>query len=255
VAAWQSEPDADNEDDPAEGFTNFGLAGNAGAQPATEAQAAGPLTYLDPRWIVRLATVLLMKDRAGTVGANGVADLVGRILGESNARLFLVGHSYGAKVVMTALAVRQPQRQAEAALLLQPAVSRLCFAADVGGGRPGGFRAVLDRVRQPVFLTHSTKDRPLHSIFHLAVRRASDVGEVQFAGAPSRYAALGGYGPLPDGCLAGECNELGLPTTGVWPAGLVRPTKIVSFDGSAIISGHGDISRAEVYWAMLNLLR
>ena len=43
--------------------------------------------------------------------------------------------------------------------------------------------------------------------------------------------------------------------TGVWPAGLAQPAKVVSFDGSATISGHGDISRAEVYWAMLNLLK
>jgi hypothetical protein len=251
LTAWQSQADSDD-DDAADGFTNFGT---AGAQPAADAQAAGLLTYLDPRWIVRLATVLLMKDRAGTVGANGVADLVGRILGESNARLFLVGHSYGCKVVMTSLAVRQPQRKAEAALLLQPAVSRLCFAADIGDGRQGGFRPVLDRVRQPVFLTHSTRDVPLHSIFHLAVRRAKDLGEAHIAAVPSRYAALGGYGPSVGGYLAGECNEVALPDSGVWPNGLARPTKIVSFDGSAIISGHGDISRAEVYWAMLNLLK
>lgn len=255
LAAWQSQADSDDDDDPAAGFTNFGTANGAGTQPAGAAQPAGLLTYLDPRWVVRLATVLLMKDRAGTVGANGVADLVGRILDQTNARLFLVGHSYGAKVVMTALAARQPQRKAEAALLLQPAVSRLCFAADIGDGRAGGFRPVLDRVRQPVFLTHSTRDLPLHSIFHLAVRRAKDLGEVQFAGAPSRYAALGGYGPSVGGSLAGECNEIDLPASGVWPAGLARPTKIISFDGSTTISGHGDISRAEVYWAMLNLLK
>ncbi len=253
MAAWQSGPGTGDDDDAADGFTRFGAADSAAASPANEVQAAGVLQYLDPRWIVRLATVLLMKDRAGIVGGRGVADLVGRILGESNARLFLVGHSYGAKVVMTSLAVRQPARPAEAALLLQPAVSRLCFAADLGDGRQGGFRAALDRVRQPVFLTHSTRDLPLHSIFHLAARRAEDVGELQMAGEPSRYAALGGYGP--GGYRAGECRELVLPAVGAWPGGLGPPAKIVSFDGSATISGHGDISRAEVYWAMLNLLR
>lgn len=82
-------------------------------------------------------------------------------------------------------------------------MSALCFATDVdGSGRPGGYRSGLERSRQPVLTTFSSHDVPLTRLFHWAVRRASDPGEAVIAGipAPSRYAALGGFGP--QGCDA-----------------------------------------------------
>jgi hypothetical protein len=237
------------EDPPKDGFTQFGTGNSAVADP----QTAGLLGNFDPRWIVRVATVLIMKDRAGVVGGHGVSELVGRILSESSVRLSLVGHSYGAKVVMSALAVRQPARSAFTALLLQPAVSRLCFAVDVGGGRAGGFRQALERFDFPIVLTHSSRDIPLHDLFQLAARRAADVGELQLAGGPSQYAALGGYGP--SGYAPGECLALALPQPGQWPDNIPQTTRIVSLDGSTGIAGHGDIGTPAIFWAMLNLLR
>lgn len=238
-----------NNDGGAEGFTDFGTGDGEAADP----RAAGFFDRLDPRWIVRLATVLIMKDRAGLVGANGAADVVNRILAETGVRLFLVGHSYGAKVVMTALAARAPARPVDGALLLQPAVSRLCFAVDRGDGLEGGFVRALNRVRQPIFLTHSRRDLPLRRLFHLAARRGTDAGELQMAGEPSRFAALGGYGAAR--CRPGQCLELELPGAGNWPDAVGPAVRVVSLDGSRAIGGHGDVNRAETSWAMLNLLK
>lgn len=228
-------------------FDDFGPA----AAPAAEAQAAGLLGYLDARWLVRVATVLSMKSRAGIVG-RGVAGLVDRILQLDAPRLILTGHSYGAKVVMSALAMTAPKRPAHAAALLQPAVSRLCFAADIGDGREGGFRANLDRVQLPILTTYSHRDLPLYRLFHLVARRKEDLGEVQLA-AESRFAALGGYGP--EGCMPGEVViEHFAPTLThyAWPG---MPVRIVAFDGTDAISGHGDVANDRVLSAVLALLR
>lgn len=222
-------------------------------RPAGEidgARSAGLLDLISPRRIVRLASVLIMKDRAGIVGAKGVAALVSRILAQSAARLFLVGHSYGSKVIGTALTAASATRRAEAMLMLQPAVSRLCFAADRGDGVAGGFRHVPSLVRQPVFCTWSSHDVPLRQIFHLVARRASDLGEVRAAGV-SRFAALGGYGP--DG-LGAETVEWPLPRSPAWPGSPGPAVRVVALDSSASISGHGDVGNSAVFWTMFNLL-
>lgn len=222
--------------------------------PATgqigEVRSAGLLDTFSPRWIVRLASVLIMKDRAGVVGAGDVADLIGRILGDTDARLYLVGHSYGCKVVGTAMATAPVPRPAEAMLMLQPAINRLCFAADLGDGVPGGLRPVLERVRQPVYCTWSSHDLPLRQVFHLVARRASDLGEVR-AAAISRFAALGGYGP---DSLGAEATEWTMPAAPAWPGSPPAGVRVVALDGSAQIDGHGDVGNPAVMWTMLNLL-
>jgi hypothetical protein len=256
LASWQNPPPplpGTAGDNPSvDGFTDFGIAKPAGDDP----QAAALTDYFDPRWMVRVATVLIMKDRAGVVGAHGVSDLVRRLLRETQARLFLFGHSYGAKVVMTALAVISagtPRRRVEGVLLLQPAVSYLCFADDIGDGSEGGYVRTLPLVSQPIHLTWSRQDVPLTRLFHLAARRALDLGEMQFAGPPSRYAALGGYGAQE--CATGTCADLDLPAPGTWHGVLAPGVRIVSLNGSATITGHGDVNRPETFCAAASLMR
>jgi hypothetical protein len=143
-------------------------------------------------------------------------------------------------------------------LLLQPAVSQWCFAADVADkGFPGGYRPALDRVRGPIFTTFTRRDVPLTKLFHLAVRRDDDLGQAQIAGgelpkAPSVYAALGGFGPA--GLLKHELRvfnaqvpinryELGSP-----------PPKVCALNGDTVITGHGEISVPATWWALFQQL-
>lgn len=223
-----------------------------GAGPA----AAGFLPF-DPRGPIRAFTVWKMKDRAGRVGTAGVGKLLGDLLLVSSARAHLVGHSYGAKVVLSALLATPPgQRPVDSVLLLQPAVNGYCFAANVpGAGKAGGYRPVLDRVVQPILTTFSKHDAPLTRFFHLAVRRSSDLGEVQVAAAaPSRYAALGGFGP--QGCTAQECREVPTKVPGnAEPrdryvlAGANAP-RLWALQGEAHIDGHGGIVNDATAWAL-----
>jgi len=245
LQACVERPDADDDD--------FGIAGSAvqgGPIPA------GLLNSLDPRHALRMGTVWKMKDRAGTVGARGVHPLLADILGSCHASLHLIGHSYGAKVVLSAVSAGPVARPVTSALLLQPAISHLCFALDADGeGHEGGYRVALERVTQPILSTYSRHDIPLTKIFHLAVRRRDDLGEQRIAaGPPSRFAALGGFGPR--GLAAGEAAVVNIHDAGQPYAELDgSPAEVVAVNGDRTIGGHGDISNPSTWWMLVEQAR
>jgi hypothetical protein len=141
------------------------LPDTGGASTAAGPQAAGLLDILDPRNVVRLATVLLMKDRAGVVGFHGVGPLVVRILGaRADVRVHLVGHSYGCKASLSAVSTGLPRR-IRSLLLLQPALSFLALSDHVPRlGRPGGYAAAKHSTELPIIATWSRNDVPLHTL-------------------------------------------------------------------------------------------
>lgn len=225
-------------------------AAHGGAAP----QAAGFFDWLKPRDIIRATTVLMMKDRAGRVGGAGVATMLRLIIGSSaDSRVHMIGHSYGGKVVLSALANgEEPSRQVESVLLLQPAMSALCFAQTVPGAGEGGYRRALSRSRQPVMTTFTSNDFPLTKVFHWAARRPSDLGEALIAGLPippSLYAALGGYGPQ------GVDAQVEIVTAKLAPDRYdVRPAgkRLIAIQADAVISGHGDVQNDATAWALLS---
>lgn len=229
--------------------------------PAPRAQRLPAL--LDPRNLLRLFSVYQMKDRAAVVGAHGVAALLRALLDAApDTRIHAVGHSYGCKVMLAAVcASPAPARPLDSLLLLQPAISHLCFADTIAGsGRPGGYRAALKRVRPPILCTYSNADFPLHALFHLALRRERDLGErdLRIAAAsattagtpPSEFAALGGYGPR------GADQDLidPMPDAGAtYPA--FAGKAVIGLDGSAgLIRSHGDVATPAVAWALHRLI-
>jgi hypothetical protein len=221
----------------------------------TRLRDAGNGPKLDPRALIRVASVYQMKHRAGKVGANGVFQLVKDILNLPTTRLHLVGHSYGAKVVLSSIVAASLPRQVESVLLLQPAISYLAFAAEVPGSeRSGGYREVLKIARQPVLTTYSALDFPLHAVFHRALRRDTDPGEPATAGAdtlagppPSLFAALGGYGPRG----ANERLIEPLPEPGE-PLDIPNEVPVVGLDGTMKkrVKGHGDIATPYTAWLL-----
>ncbi len=211
-----------------------------------EVQAGGFWERLDPRNLIRGATVLQMKDRAGRMGATGVGALLRDMLGQSDAPLYALGHSYGCRVLLSAICIEELPRPVRGLVLLQPAVNHLCFAADVDG-RPGGYRPAFARVELPIRATWSRDDSALRKFFHLAARRARDVGEINIAGVPTRYAALGGFGP------AGvRAHQMTMP-----PHGTPYPDtdrQVMSIDSTGSITDHGDISNKFTWWTLLDLV-
>lgn len=206
---------------------------------------------LNPRDLVRMLTVRKMKDRAGTVGTNGVGPLLQEMLAACDARITVIGHSYGAKVVLSAVCAGTLSRPVDSALLLQPAISHLSFADNVDG-KPGGYRPALARIDKPILSTFSKNDSALRKFFHHANGRAEDLAEAKIAGdedePPTRFAALGGWGPR----QAGEqlIEILDAPNR----YELANGPEIYGLRGTARISGHSDISNDTTYWALYCLV-
>ena len=218
------------------------------AGPTGGPVTAGVLAKLDPRNLIRAASVWQMKDRAGRIGTTAVAPLLHDALTGTAARVHCVGHSFGAKVMLSALAAREPVRRAHSLLLLQPAVNHLCFAPQ------GGYRPVLGRTTRPVFTTYSAHDVALTRFFHLAVRREADRYEPRIAAwpePPSDYAALGGYGPREAG---DRTQHVALQPAGA-PYALDPALPLAAVDATDGIAGHGAISNARTWWALRELSR
>lgn len=233
--------------------------GAAGGGPLGAPLAAGSLDRLNPRNLFRGMTVWQMKDRAGIVGAAGVGPAIRGMLGmtvRSETRFHLIGHSYGARVLLTAVGRPEgaPQpRPVDSLLLLQPAVNHLCFADRLPDGRAGGFRGVPSLVKQPILSTFSCHDFPLRQTFHLALRRGTDIGEVEIAAdePPSQYAALGGWGPRG---FAGSRKVAIKSPPDEYDLGEGAP-ELWAVDGERTISGHGDVVNESTAWALFNLAR
>lgn len=246
AASSASVPEFRDDDD-----DSFGTADGVSGEP----EAAGWVKKLDPRHALRMASVWRMKDRAGKVGAKGVSPLLTDILDSGDHSVHLIGHSYGAKVMLSATGYQPLPRPVESMLLLQPAVSHLCFASDVGGKKQaGGYRPVLKGVKQPIVTTFSKHDSALTKYFHLAVRRDSDLGEQRIAsGTPSRYAALGGFGP---GGLHSELKTVPIRDPGEPYPELDNPgIDVLALRGDRTILGHGDISNRSTWWVLFEQAR
>lgn len=267
AALWQESsprPPAalDDEDDDAGGYADDTPSATAGTAPGAAFSFGDVLAA--PRNLLRVFTVLQMKDRAVRVGGAGVSALLQEVMQATHradadkpppsARIHLIGHSYGCIVVLSALvavAVAALPRQVDSVLLLQAAVSRWCFAERVPGmPYPGGYRPAFDRVRQPILSTYTRHDAPLTKLFHLAVRRESDLGQPKTAAptAPSKYAALGGYGPA--GCADGEVIDQPILAAGN-DYDLDQPgLRLIALQADDAITGHGEISVSATWWAL-----
>lgn len=237
--------------------------GTIGSGPSSGAPGAAALSY-DPRDLLRIASVWKMKARAGAVGTHGVGPLVEHILRESGVRLHLIGHSFGARLVLSALTASSAERKAHAMLLLQPAINRWCFAPTIENtGRSGGYRTVPAKLERPLLTTFSAHDEPLTKFFHLAMR-GSQLGEPKTAavGNTHLYGALGGYGPagldgdavVQDAIVPGAARY---PLDGQARVIAVNGAVTVTVGGTAIpaIGGHSDISNPVTWWALHDLTR
>jgi hypothetical protein len=250
VRSWrQPPPDVTGPAERVDDDGDWGTADEAESRP----QAASILDKLDPRTIIRGASVWVMKDRAGRVGKAAVGPLVREALNASQARVHLVGHSFGARVALSAVCAEPLARPVHSLLLLQPAVNHLCFAESVPRrGRPGGYRPALERVTRPMVTTYSVHDQPLTRFFHWALRRDSDLGEPHIAAwpePPNEYAALGGFGPR--GADAAT-QWLTLRRAGE-PYALDARWPLAATDASAGIKGHSDVSNPWTWWALREL--
>ena len=197
---------------------------------------------------LNLTTWYVMKDRSGTVGENGVADLVRALrAARRDLKIHLVGHSLGGRLMAAcAMALgKAPKVRPDSLLLLEAAFSHYGFSPDNGQGVPGFFRSVIDRkvVKGPFVSTFSAEDAVVGTAYSIMSRLARDntrdVGD-----AADEFGGIGRNGPLKTEEVA--TSKLLAPGTPYeYTDGVIN-----NLDGSGgLIKDHGDVTNDAITYA------
>lgn len=214
-----------------EGAQTMGIGGNArsvlGGPRAGVVRVLEQLSYYE------------MKARAATVGV-GLGNALSRVAPAVPARLHLVGHSFGGRVVTAAAATFRPSAKLElfSLVLLQAAFSHNSFS----GRRGGAFTAVLGRPKGPIAITHTHNDWACTIMYALA-SRLSNTTTSGIGDANDRFGSLGANGAQFDqGETAAVVGSAG------HPFGMAKG-KITNFRADGYIKGadaHNDVRNATV---------
>lgn len=199
--------------------------------------------------LLNLTTYFEMKQRAGTVGKNGVAPLLDKLAGQVE-RIHLVGHSFGARVV-TAAAANSTTAKLHSLILLQAAFSHNGFSKR----RSGFFRSVVQnkRINGPIMITYTSNDRAVGIGYPIASRLSGDNASA-LGDADDEFGGLGRNGAqqMEAGEIATSINEL-LPIgqSYSWQSGkfhnLESNNYIVDPEGG---DAHGRVFVPQVAWAI-----
>jgi hypothetical protein len=184
-----------------------------------------------------------MRDRAGVVGANGIARLLGQ-LQDDGRRIHLVGHSFGARAATAA--ANATTAPVHTLALLQGAFSHYGFADNWNDeGADGLFRAVPSRIRGPMIVTHTKNDKAVGLAYAIASRLARQVA-IDIGGPGDRYGGIGRNGALktPDALGAAAL----LPVGGSYA---FQPRRISNLRADDFVSGHSAVTGREVAYALL----
>ena len=181
----------------------------------------------------------LMKQRAGLVGANGVAPLIDK-LGAEVQRIHLIGHSFGGRVI-AATALASKTEKIHSASFLQAAFSHNGFSPS--GKMNGYFRPVFERqrVKGPIIATHTKNDTAVGIAYPLASRISGTVAAA-LGDENDKYGGLGRNG-------AQQMNEGEVIKTQMLAVGgsyELTPGKIHNLLADAFVQNHGDVTRPEV---------
>jgi hypothetical protein len=197
--------------------------------------------------LLNLTTYWQMKERAGTVGAGGVYDLLSAVrAAKPDMKLHLIGHSFGGRVVAAAAKGPQgkPPLKPQTVTLIQAAFSHNGFSPDIDG-KPGFFRSVIadGKLGGPVLITHSDKDTAVGRAYPLASRLAGQIANA-FGDRSDKFGGLGRNGAIKTAEASdGKLSPVGHPYA-------FQSGKLYNLEGNAIISGHSDIHKKEIAYAI-----
>ena len=199
--------------------------------------------------LLNLSTYFEMKQRAGTVGKNGVAPLIDELAAKVN-RIHLVGHSFGGRAV-TAAAANSTTTKLYSMALLQAAFSHNGFSEKRGGF----FREVVTkkRVSGPILITHTKNDMAVGLAYPAASRLSGDAAKA-FGGPDDKFGGIGSNGAqqMTEGEIFTTTKKLlGVGGAYKWQAG-----KFHNLESSDFIvdpgggDAHGWVFVPEVAWAI-----
>jgi hypothetical protein len=201
------------------------------------------------RNLMNFATYYQMKERAGTVGRQGLSPLLHDIRARRpDLKLHLIGHSFGGRLVTAAAAGRddRPVVKPDTLVPLQAAFSHHGFARRFDGTRDGFFRRVVENqlVAGPVVITCTRNDRAVGLAYPLASLIAGQVA-AELGDKNDLYGGIGRNGAQKtpeavDGTLLAAGGAY------AFQAGSLYNLKADQF-----ISDHSDICGDEVAHALL----
>jgi pimeloyl-ACP methyl ester carboxylesterase len=201
---------------------------------------------------LNLTTWYVMKNRAGVVGAAGVAQAVRDLKTATPAvKIHLVGHSLGGRLMAgCAKSLAQTNSHVESLSLLEAAFSHYGFSPNNGKGQAGFFRNVIDNkvVTGPFIATYSAQDTVVGTVYAVASRLASDSVQ-QVGDANDPYGGIGRNGAQKTAeSVSGVLHAVGTPYQFQIP-------KVNCLDGSGgLIKDHGDVANAFVTYAFASVV-
>ena len=192
---------------------------------------------------LRQASFWLMKRRARTVGEQGMHQFISQLQAKSNARVHLMGHSFGCVVVSSILGgpggYGKLPRPIDSAALVQGALALWSYADKIpGSDRAGYFRGVLSSgaVSGPIVTTQSSNDVAVGTAYPAAVGL---INEFDFGTELPKFGGIGTWGI--QGTPIGEKKTM--LETGEYD---FAPGRLYNVDGSRFISGHSAIDGPQV---------
>ena len=208
--------------------------------------------------LANLITYYTMKDRAGIVGRTGVAEFAQSLLdaiakGDATRRVHLIGHSFGGRLVTSAVNSLRPETPVTTMVLLQAAYSHNGLSADYGGGKPGSFRAVVaERKAQSLLITHSKNDIAVGVAYPLASRAMNQTADALIGGPNDLFGGMGRNGAqhtaearFDDLLPVGSTPGYPAFADGTW----IRNLNGDGDSGKPRIGSHGDVAKPEITWA------
>jgi len=205
--------------------------------------------------LLNFTTYYLMKARAGDVGVKGVKPLIETIrAARPKLRLHLIGHSFGCRVVVSAVNALRPgdMLRPNTMTLLQGAFSHNGFAAKFDQTNDGAFRQVAagQKVRGPILITHTRNDKAVGIAFPIASRiagqTASSLGDEN-----DLYGGLGSNGAQNQFTTPERVVGTLLDVGGSYAFGAgVSSSKLFNLKADGFIAGHSDIVKPQVGFAV-----
>jgi hypothetical protein len=194
--------------------------------------------------LFNLFTYYTMKKRAGAVGASLGSKILPRLQSADPARLHLIGHSFGARLV-TAAVHAAPDNLGTLSpyslTLLQGAFSHNAFAAAEAHRRTGAFAGVHRKLTGPMVAMHTHNDRAVTLAYALASRLARDAAEA-VGDKSDKFGAIGANGALHLDADYGD------PVTIMKPGAQYQlaPRKVHNVLADACVTSHSDVVNENV---------
>lgn len=201
--------------------------------------------------LLNLFTYYQMKARAGTVGTAATNALQTLRERQHDIGIHLAGHSFGGRLVTAATVgvSKSSALQPDSVTLLQAAFSHYGFARTYDGEHDGFFRKMIgdSMVTGPVLVTHSIQDLAVGLAYPLASRLAQQAAS-WLGDANDRYGGIGRNGAqkTPES-VAALLLAPGKSYT-------LTPGKVHNLCADSVITGHSDIVRPEVAYAILSAI-